>query len=236
MRKAFRFKRFSLSDEGCAMKLGTDAVILGSWVRIGGEKNVLDIGCGCGILSLMMAQRTIMTMIKGIDLHEPSVVMAKSNFNQSPWSTRLSVQCLRFQEFAGKIIEKFDLILSNPPYFVNSLKAADMDRRLSRHTDELSYGELLDGVSHLLSPAGRFAVILPYLKESQFINMAQKLGLYPDRLLRIRSKPGSAFIRTCLDLSFSPKETAGNELVIRNTDGSYTKEYQAITADFYLAF
>jgi tRNA1Val (adenine37-N6)-methyltransferase len=172
----FRFKQFSIEDDRCAMKVGTDAVLLGAWVDISNAKKILDVGTGCGIIALMLAQRTGEDVcIEAIEIEKQDAIQALENSNQSPWAKRIKITPQSLQEFKG--FESFDIIVSNPPYFINSQLPPSTDRAKARHTHSLSYQELIDHSIRLLNKEGRLAVVLPYAEGKNFLNIASLTGL-----------------------------------------------------------
>ncbi len=232
-RSHFRFKQFSISDEGCAMKLGTDAVLLGAWVNPEKKTSILDIGCGCGILTLMMAQRSS-ARVTGVEIHSPSAQAARENAKNSPWKERIHIEEMDFQHFILGSHNKFDLIIPNPPYFVNSLKPPDEGRHLSRHSGILNQDILSEGVQELLTDQGTFALILPFGQEKGMIKNAYIKSLFADSILHIRSKPMFPVIRSCISFTRYPSELQINELHIRDSEGNFSSEYKELTRDFYL--
>jgi len=234
-RSYFRFKQFLIKQEGAAMKVGTDGVLLGAWADIEKVTSVLDIGTGSGVIALMIAQRSNAT-IKGVEIDSASALQAKHNFESSQWSNRLSIENYSLQEFAKVYDQKFDLIVSNPPYFHKSLKSPSQERTLTRHTDELPNTDLLEGVSKLLIPNGRFCAIFPYIEGNIFIAEAVNYGLYCNKKLYIQSKPDKQTIRILAEFSLTKMKLIENTLTIHTIDGDYSKDYKALTADFYLAF
>ena len=158
----FQFKKFTIRHDKCAMKVGTDAVLLGAWADITACKNILDIGTGTGIIALMLAQRCFAN-IDAIDIDTDAYSQAKENVAASPFAERINVIHASCSEYTGSCArEKYDLIVSNPPYFINSLKCPDNKRSVARHTDSLSLFELIDDSCSLLSLSGRIALVLPY--------------------------------------------------------------------------
>ena len=168
----FRFKRFSVDDDGCTMKVGTDAVLLACLAHSStqfAEQRILDIGTGCGVIALITAQRFEKAQIVGIDIDEGSCLMAASNFEHSPWSHRLEARCGDVRNLAET--EQYTMILSNPPYFHNSLKSSEKSRNLARHNDSLPIEHLLESAQRLLSPGGLLWTILPIAESSQLVAM-----------------------------------------------------------------
>jgi len=217
------------------MKVGTDAVMLGAWASCDKPADILDIGTGCGILSLMMAQRFYKAKITAIDIHKESIKQAGENFEASTWINNLSAKNISLQYLAkeGKTI--FDLILSNPPYFIDSLLPPDESKKIAKHTESLSYAELAEGASGLLRPAGRFALILPFEKKQLFVQLAKENKLFLSRELVITPIEGKIPNRVLLEFTLEENETEIDQLTIRKKSGEYTEDYKKFTRDFYLA-
>lgn len=233
MSKPFQFKQFHVSDSTSAMKVGTDAVLLGAFAEVGKAQSILDIGTGCGIIALMIAQRSE-AKIDAIDIDKSSIEEAKRNFKNSPWSVRLTATHSSMQDYAKIIDQNYNLIVSNPPFFENSLESPDKNRNLSKHSRALSHQELLAGVAKLLSPNGFFEVILPLSEREKFINLALVENFYCQKELIIFPKKGKVVNRIILRFSDERQEIEKSELIIRNADNLYTEEYISLTKDFYL--
>ncbi len=232
----FQFKQFEVDDQKSAMKVGTDAVLLGSWVEIKNAKSVLDIGTGSGVIALMIAQRSN-AKITGIDIHEPSILDATENFKDSPWNNRLSARNTSLQEFENINEKKFDLIVSNPPFFSNSLLSPSKSKSLAKHNQSLSQFDLLKSVLKLLKENGKFSVILPASEISEFTILATKMGFYTKKQLRIFPKTNKAFNRVITTYSVQSHGVCKiEELTIRDQNNNYTSEYKDLTKDFYLKF
>ncbi len=293
----FRFKQFSVDDSQCAMKVGTDSVLLGAWTDYSGCARILDIGTGCGLLALIAAQRSAMndarqsnnllpdqqgnalktapqnaTLITAIDIDAGACRQAEENFRKSLWNSRL--QCIHqgLEEFtlnrqsdnkkdtyhrqpdnkkdadhrmpdnkkdADHISESenalFDLIITNPPYFINSLKSPHNGRNTARHNDELPLNSLLSYSALLLTDAGKLSIVFPYAESNILINTAQKHALNLSRQLIIVPKQGKKPNRILLEFTKAPvNKVETNELAIRAEEGKYTSEYVKFTEDFYL--
>ena len=232
----FRFKQFEIQHDRSSMKVGTDAVLLGAWTEVGAGTSILDIGSGSGIVALMMAQRTS-NQIVGVDIDEDSVEESRLNAENSAWKNRIQFHCTSIQQFCEeKNKNAFDLIVSNPPFFVNSLKSPLDSRNRSRHTDTLSYRDLVAAVSYCLSENGSFAVILPSIYSEQLENLCKQNHLFCYRKLRIRPKEGKAVNRVLLQFKRKKDSLCEKDLNLRNADGSYTEAYKEIVRDFYLYF
>ncbi|MBQ0119207.1 MAG: methyltransferase [Bacteroidales bacterium] len=243
----FRFKQFTVWHDRCAMKVGTDGVLLGAWAfrdwfnqepSPTESIHILDIGTGTGLIALMMAQRCSHYSdfhIVGIDIDPASIQQAETNFAASPWSNHLRCEQVALQALHTGT---FNLIVSNPPYFVDSLRNPDTARRTARHTDTLSYHELLDGIAARLSEHGLAALILPAETEHEVLSLAAERHLYPTRLTRVCSKPDCPPIRILLQLtpqsSFAAFDFPCSTLCIQSAQSPRSEEYAALTKDFYL--
>ena len=240
----FRFKQFQVWHDRCAMKVGTDGVLLGAWCPLPSREcvRVLDIGTGSGLIALMMAQRTcavdslqLIVNIDAIDIDGGAVEQAAYNFQQSPWAENLHAYQSSLQEWHSET--KYDLIMSNPPYFQASLKNPDSQRATARHTDTLSYGELLAHASRLLTADGTIALVLPADAEQEIVTLAHEHALSVTRLTYVHSKPGKPVKRILI--AFTPSTTAlpatqVAHFYIESDTAPRSEEYQALTHEFYL--
>lgn len=233
MSSQFRFKQFSVEQSDVAMKVGTDGVLLGAWVAFrGGERRVLDIGTGTGVIALMAAQRSEAEYIAGVDVDEASAARAAANFETSPWSGRLHSYCSPVQDFEAD--EPFDVIISNPPYFVDSLLSPDKRRTTARHTASLPFGELDSAVCRLLATDGRAALILPPEQMEEFASIT---SLRMVRRCDVRSVPNGAVKRVLAEFARCGEVLRREELVIETDErGVFSDEYRRLTKDFYLKF
>lgn len=217
------------------MKLGTDGVMLGAWTQVGeSDRRILDIGTGTGVIALMMAQRAAQAHVTAVEIDPPSAADARDNVAASPWSDRVEVVESDITRYDPS--ERFDLILSNPPYFSSSLLPPDSGRAAARHTGSLTFGQLADSAVRLLAPGGRFALILPADEARSFRMLAVGRGLYPRRMAEVWSTPRSGAIRIMTEYAAEPQAEppAAERIVI--DDGGFTAEYRALTKDFYLKF
>ena len=235
---SFAFKKFNIKQDKCAMKVGTDAVLLGAWIIPNGSKRILDIGTGTGIISLMLAQKSEASIV-AIDIDKESTEQAKVNVAESEFKNRVEVMHIAFQELVKRFESKFDLIVTNPPYFIDSLKnQADSSRKTARHADLLPFEDLITGVKKLLNEKGKFCLILPKNEASIFRKMAEAKGLYLSKLLRIRTKPEKESEKRHL-MQFEFKETEFSESTLileENESRNYTEAYKEFTKDYYLNF
>ncbi|MCY1722688.1 methyltransferase [Prolixibacteraceae bacterium Z1-6] len=232
----FQFKQFTVRQEKAAMKVGTDGVLLGAWADVEKCDKILDVGTGTGLIALMLAQRST-AQITAIEIEENAAAEAKSNVADSDWSNRIDVQNASFQEFAKNSVLKYDLIVSNPPFFSNNLKASNAPRNLARHNDSLSFLELITNALNLFDTNGRLAVILPVEPAEEFNKLACKNGLYLLRRTEVSPSVAKAVNRVLME--FTKKKTACKAacLPVYSKDGSdYSVEFKTLTKDFYLRF
>lgn len=232
----FFFKQFSVNQDRCAMKVSTDAVLLGAWVNTDTPENILDIGTGTGIIALMMAQRST-TLIDAIDIDENACTQAKENFEASKWGNRINIHYCSFQDFILSTPKRYSLIVSNPPYFVDSSKSPEEARSKARHTDTLPFHELIEGVKQLLLPEGKFCVIFPLKEGELFKGMAEKTGFYLTKLTRIKTTTEKIEKRLLMQFEFNSNPLFENSIIIEKDERhSYTEEYKELTKDYYLGF
>ncbi len=236
----FRFKQFSVANDKSAMKVNTDGVLLGACACLKEtDHTVLDVGTGTGCIAMMIAQRlSAMGLnsfeIDSLDIDPLSVEEAKDNFEHSPWSAHLDVQLISLQSYRPHT--SFDLIVSNPPYFSEDLRAPDSRRDMARHSDDsLPVEDLMSFASEYLSREGRLAVIMPVSREIDMMKAAQQYAIYPLRTLRIRSTESRPYSRVIAEFGRYPSEVRQDELTIQ-TKGRYTDEYISLTKDYYLNF
>lgn len=232
----FQFKQFRITQQKAAMKIGTDAVLLGAWAEVSNAQKILDIGTGTGIIALMLAQRSE-AQIKALEIEENAADEAAENFLNSPWSERISVENSSFQEFAKKSKNKYDCIVSNPPYFGNNLKSASKNLAIARHNDLLPITELVQGTSKLLSETGTLSLIFPVETALKFSELATKNNLYLVRLTEVSHTPLSKAHRYLLEFSKKKVPLKKDVLNIKTEDGlDYSQAYKSLTHDFYLKF
>ena len=228
----FAFKQFTIHHDRCAMKVGTDGVLLGAWVNLSNSHRILDIGTGTGLIALMMAQRCNDSNITAIDINTEAVSQANENIQASPWKDRVIAIQQDIRSFHPN--KSFDTIVSNPPYFINSLKSSDTQRNTARHTDTLSAEDLIRKTADLLTEDGYFSIILPTEQIEELIQISERVGLYPSRRTHVITRPGLMPKRTLME--FCKRETPfpTNQLVIELDRHVYSEEYIALTRDFYL--
>jgi len=232
----FQFKKFRITQEYSAMKVGTDGVLLGAWANVPETGKILDVGTGTGVIALMMAQRSEAD-VYAVEMDDESFKEACCNMEQSPWKERFHPVHRTFQEFCASTNGKFDLVISNPPFFENVSKAADPRRSNARHTDLLSYEELIDGCHRILTDTGRIAVIIPAPQAEQFISLAKRYNLCNLRKTCVKPKVSKPVNRYLLEFSRKQAGPVTDELVIETEAfHSFTQEYKNLTRDFYLNF
>lgn len=232
----FHFKQFDVDDDSSTMKVGTDAVLLGCLVQTDSPCSILDIGTGCGVIALIMAQRFPMAHVVGIDIDQPSVLQARNNFKQSIWADKLDAQCCCLRDFSRNLVGQFDLIVSNPPYFENSLKGPVESRNNARHTDTLSFDELLFSVKSLLAEKGEFWCILPYDSANKMISIARSYSLWTSCTISISMKESVPPKRMVFSLKHQVSESIKQScLVIRNSENEYSNAYRILTKDMYVS-
>ena len=230
---AFRFKQFSVEDTRSTMRVGTDAMILGAWAEPPKQGFILDIGTGCGILALMMAQKS-KARIDAIDIDHPSCREATLNFKNSPWNDRLSTIHTSIQLLAATTSFRYDYIITNPPFFENQLKSPSIRKNQSRHDQELTLAELISQIASLLTDQGRFALILPPGRILKLQELSMKQGVFPLRQLTVQSRPGKGPKRILLEFGRTGTGKTGHaSLTILGTDGKYTPGYLYLTNSFH---
>ncbi|TCK65152.1 tRNA1Val (adenine37-N6)-methyltransferase [Winogradskyella wandonensis] len=242
---SFKFKQFTVEQDRCAMKIGTDAVLLGAWTSV--EHNpfaVLDIGAGTGILSLMLAQRTNAQLIEAIEIDDDAYEQCADNFENSPWSDRLFCYHASLLEYTEEVDDKYDSIVCNPPFYSPTLPAASLlkgenldtksSRQKARFQDAMPFEHLVYAVSKLLSENGLFSVVIPFNEEKRFIELASKFNLFPSRILHVKGDSHSNIKRSLIEFSFQKRELSISELIIENGRHNYTEDYINLTKDFYL--
>jgi len=236
--KPFQFKEFTVHQDKTAMKIGTDAVLLGAWCDLGGfPDTMLDVGSGTGVISLMLAQRSDAMTIDAVEVDESAYEQTVENFEQSDWGDRLFCYNASFGEFVEEMAEEeeeYDVIVSNPPFYTDDYETEDVARNKARFTSSLSFEELLQGVSEILSENGRFSTIIPFKEEESFIKLAKKHNLYLSRVCRVKGNPTSEIKRSLLEFSFTETTLEEEELVIETKRHQYTDAYTNLTKDFYL--
>tara|TARA_R110002051_G_scaffold68972_1_gene124144 strand:+ start:1772 stop:2521 length:750 start_codon:yes stop_codon:yes gene_type:complete len=242
----FQFKQFTIAHDRCAAKIGTDGVLLGAWASLDSHPySILDIGTGTGVIALMLAQRSEAETIDALELDDNAYEQATENFENSEWGDRLFCYHAHLYEFATEIDDQYDLIISNPPFYEADYKSEDAARDQARFDDAMPFELLVGAVQRLLSEEGRFNVIIPYQREQEFIDLAERGDLFPRRITRVQGTPTSEIKRSLIEFCFhAPDSQTGRStptaepqitsLVIEKSRHDYTDDYIALVQDFYL--
>ena len=231
----FRFKQFTINQDRCAMKVGTDGVLLGAWTSVASQPTtILDIGAGTGVIALMLAQRTGAETIDAIEIDAEAYEQCVENFEESAWADRLFCYHASLVEFIEEIEDRYDLIISNPPFYSEENSGKYLSRDLARQNQFLPFDVLLEGVSKLISDSGKFSTIIPFKEENSFLSIAKDYGLYPERITRVKGNSKVAYKRSLLELGLENLEIDQDELIIEIERHKYTSEYIALTKEFYL--
>lgn len=229
----FQFKQFRVNQDQSAMKVCTDSCILGALANTTDATKILDIGTGTGVLALMLAQKSP-AQIDAVEIEESAARQAEDNFRQSPWKNRLRIFPMSIQEYVKTSGTKYDIIVSNPPFFKDQLKSPDSKINIAHHSEALSFEELAYAVSKLMKAEGRFYLLLPHREFQLFASTARPFHIFPEKLTYIKDTEESQVFRVAG--SFHRKELPCHEeqLVIKEKDGSYTPQFVALLKDYYL--
>lgn len=232
----FQFKQFSVQQDKTAMKVGTDGVLLGAWTPIENNPfNILDIGAGTGIIALMLAQRSHAEQIDALEIDEDAYEQAVDNFENSPWGDRLFCFHAGVDEFVEEPEDEYDLIVSNPPFYIEDYKTENQQRNLARFADALPFEDLIEAAALLLSENGIFSVIIPFKEEEIFLAIAKEYELHPFKITRVKGTPTSDTKRSLMAFSRNKNLTVlADELIIETARHVYTPEYTELTKNFYL--
>lgn len=230
----FQFKQFTVFHDRCAMKVGTDGVLLGAWTNIDCSTKVLDIGTGTGLIALMLAQRNNKVKIDAIDINKEAIKQAKENIKISPFTKQITCYHSSLQDFARVQNEKYDIIVSNPPFFKQSLKSPNENRTLARHTDSLLIEELLELSSYLLTEQGRLSIIYPSDDKDLILNIASENGLYISRITDVLPTPDSSPKRVLLEFCKTESTPSTDSLIIEKGRHIYSEDFTKLAKDFYL--
>jgi tRNA1Val (adenine37-N6)-methyltransferase len=229
----FKFKQFTIRHDKCAMKVGTDGVLLGAWTQTKNCKNILDVGTGSGLIALMLAQKSD-AIIDAIDIDADACLQATENVRLSPFSQQINVYHKAFSEYSTDCNKCYDLIVSNPPFFIDSLKCPDKQRSTARHSESLLTTDLIRSYYHILAPEGRVNLILPYEQLGSILKVASDCKLYPCRRTDVIPHPDAIPKRFLIELSPIYQTPVNDSLIIEYEHNNYTEAYKTLTRDFYL--
>lgn len=232
--RPFFFKKFGLFHHRSTMKIGTDAILLGRWTEVSENDEVLDIGTGCGLIPLMLAQKGIKSA-DAVEIDNDSYEEAAQNFSNSAWNSRLFVIHDDIKHYAEICEKKYDLVVSNPPFYFGDNIPEKAKKGLARHTNTLSYNDLLSAVKKIMKPEGRFSLVLPAIESKTFLKDAENQGFYLEKELLIVPIEGKEPNRINMQLVVSQVDNIKTEtFVLRHPDHSFTKEYKDFLKDYYL--
>ncbi|AMM50214.1 hypothetical protein TH61_02155 [Rufibacter sp. DG15C] len=233
----FQFKQFLIKQDQCAMKVCTDSCVLGASVDVTDAKRILDIGAGTGLLSLMVAQRTPEgTQIEAVEIDQAAAQQAKSNIERSPWASRITSHAQSLQAFQETKPAPFDVIISNPPFFQASLKSADTAKNVAKHTETLSFTELLQFAQQFLAPDGKLHILLPPHEAKVLEKEAHQLGFHTQHILWLEATPGGKLLRAIHSYTKAPAPLTQSRLPVREKDNAYTATFQELLREYYLIF
>jgi tRNA1Val (adenine37-N6)-methyltransferase len=233
----FRFKQFSVDQTGCAMKINTDGVLLGALTEADQPQNILDIGTGTGVIALMLAQRYTNAKVDGVEIDHSAAETAGRNFQGSPFADRLTIYQSGFEEFFAKYPDKkYDLIVSNPPFYINSLKSPEAKKGLAKHADHDFFKSLIAHCSSQLTSKGTVQLILPLNTIELVDESASKNGLFLSNRIVVLSYANSLPHREILTLSAEPGKATDHKFVIYESPGIYTEQYRTVLKDFFTIF
>jgi len=233
--KWFEFKQFRIEQSKAAMKVGTDGVILGAWTSVDNASRILDVGTGTGLIGLMLAQRSN-AAIDAVEIDEDAYYEAKFNFEQSSWKDRLRIFHSDFNIFSKEHEQSYDLIVCNPPFFMDSLKTSDPQLAVARHNGSMTFDQLIRGSVKLLKDTGRLSVIIPSESFDEFRETARLGGFYLHQQCKVISKPGKPAVRVLLEFSLFKGYTESSEILIKDDQGQFTHQFKKLTCSFYLNF
>jgi len=230
----FNFKQFTVYQDKCAMKVGIDGVLLGAWTPVDDAQKILDIGTGTGLVALMLAQRCDAEVL-GIDIDKNAFLQATENINNAPWSNRITLIENSIQDFSELTTKRFDLIVSNPPYFVNSFKSPSESRTKARHTDSLLHEDLILCAKKILTQTGRICLILPVIEGLKCVDFGERNELFCSKSVKVISKPGAVPKRLLIEFTQIYSKKVEYELLIETENRhSYSEEFTQLVKDFYI--
>ena len=230
----FRFKQFTVRHDRCAMKVGTDGCLLGAWADVSGARRIADVGTGSGLIALMLAQRNTDARIDAVDIDRDACLQAAENVAASPFASRIRILRCDFRTYAATAPPAYDRIVSNPPYFDESLKCPEAKRRTARHSDTLPIAELLSVAAALLTDGGRLALILPYAQRESVLRLAEARALHLVRETHVVPVEGASPKRLLAELARHPSLCVPEKLTLETSAHDRTEAYRRLVRDFYL--
>lgn len=234
MKNIFRFKQFEVDQSNCAMKINTDGVLLGAMAQHAEPKRILDIGTGTGVIALMLAQRFANAQVYAVEIDEQASVTARRNFEASVFSKQLSVHNIAIEQYNNP--EKFDLIVTNPPFFVNDYKNAEPKKEIARHASHTFFAELIKKVNELLSDKGHFWFVLPIKQAEEVVDKGETLGLFAQKVIRLHSDVSKPEFRRIVCLGREKTDLVEEDFIIYESEKKYTRAYELLLKDFFLAY
>lgn len=232
----FRFKQFVIRHGQCAMKVGTDGVLLGAWAGVEGVTRALDVGAGSGLIAIMLAQRTH-ALIDAVEIDQQACAQAMENVRACPWGDRIKIHHASFQDFAGNKEYGYDLIVSNPPFHKEDIKPLHPGRRMARHSGALDYKTIIEHGAAMLNTPGKLDLILPANDEDSAMEQGTKAGLFCSRITRVIPASGKSPVRVLLEFCNQPAGCKEDRITIeKDNRNEFTPEYMTLTRDFYLKF
>lgn len=230
----FKFKQFTVHHDICAMKVGTDGVLLGAWANVDGANKVLDVGTGTGILALMVAQRNPTAEILAIDINDKAVEQAIENIHNSPYSNRIKAEHISFQQLVSSDKIMYDHIITNPPYFIDSLHSPNKSRTIARHSTDFTLSEFLRNTRQMISENGKLSMILPFDQKADALSEAEGNDWFVCRSTVVFPKPDSKPKRVLLEFTTKEQMLIETELTIELARHEYSENYITLTKDFYI--
>jgi tRNA1Val (adenine37-N6)-methyltransferase len=231
-KRHFDFKKFTIWHEHSTLKVGTDSVLLGAWAELKEARLILDVGAGNGTIALMAAQRSSDdSRIDAVEIEERDAMQADENFKRSPWPHKIQIHRSSIQKFCPE--KKYDVIISNPPYFSNSLSPPDSRRHQARHTITLSHEDLIQAALRLLTESGRLNVILPFEEGLKFVELSERTGLYCSRQFSFRTRAEKKIERWLLEFYRVKKPVETGEILLYKSGDFWDETYRDLTKDFY---
>jgi len=233
----FRFKQFQVQQDRSTMKVNSDGVLIGAWVNVDGAKSILDIGTGTGVIALMAAQKNNSAKVVGLEIDAESCAQARENFEKSPWSKNLEVVEDSIQNYGIECQQKFDHIISNPPFFSGGTLSDNQPKNVVRHTVKMAHGDLIMAIRRLLSNEGKVSIILPVIEGLRFVELVERNRFYVTRKTKMRPRASKPVERLLFEFRSSKpsSELIEEEIVMYNDgDNEYTSQYKELTKEYYL--